>query len=45
MLRGSEGVSAGNECVAVPTAEIEGGTWVVENQLAFDDVKAFFALQ
>jgi hypothetical protein len=35
----------GNVCVSVPAAEIEGGTWVVENQLAFDGVKAFVALQ
>lgn len=37
--------ATGNVCVSVPAAEVEGGAWVVENQLAFDDVKAFFALQ
>lgn len=37
--------ATGNVCVQVPTAEVEGGTWVVENRLAFDDVKAFVALQ
>lgn len=41
-----EGATAtGNVCVQVPTAEIEGGTWVVENRLSFDGVKAFVALQ
>lgn len=37
--------SAGNVCVSVPSAEIEGGTWVVEESLSFDDSKVFFALQ
>lgn len=37
--------ATGNVCVQVPTTEIDGGTWVVENRLAFDDVKAFVALQ
>lgn len=37
--------SAGNVCVSVPSAEVEGGTWVVEESLSFDDTKVFFALQ
>lgn len=37
--------SAGNVCVSVPSAEIEGGTWVVEESLSFDDSKVFFALK
>lgn len=41
----SGATSAGNVCVAVPSAEVEGGTWVVEESLSFDDTKVFFALQ
>lgn len=37
--------ATGNVCVSVPAAEVEGGSWVVENQMAFDGVKAFVALQ
>lgn len=37
--------ATGNVCVSVPAGEVEGGTWVVENQMAFDSVKAFVALQ
>jgi len=40
------GASAnGNECVSVPSAEVEGGTWVVEESFSFDGTKVFFALQ
>lgn len=41
----SGATSAGNVCVSVPSAEIEGGTWVVEESLSFDDTKVFFALR
>ena len=41
-----KGASAtGNECVSVPSAEVEGGTWVVEETFSFDGTKVFFALQ
>lgn len=37
--------ASGNECVSVPSAEVEGGTWIVEESFSFDDTKVFFALQ
>lgn len=43
MYNGATGM--GNHCVSVPSGEVEGGTWVVEETFSFDDTKVFFALQ
>ncbi len=37
--------ASGNHCASVPTGEVEGGTWVVEETFSFDGTKVFFALQ
>ncbi|HZK04693.1 MAG TPA: hypothetical protein VFC82_02470 [Actinomycetaceae bacterium] len=35
----------GNACVSVPSDQVEGGTWVLEDPYDFDDTKVFFAIQ
>lgn len=42
MFPGAKG--AANECVSVPADQIEGGAWIVEETLSFDNNRVFFAL-
>ncbi|WP_250285713.1 MULTISPECIES: hypothetical protein [unclassified Frankia] len=37
--------ASGNVCVSVPTDQVQGGAWIVEETLALDSNRVFFALQ
>lgn len=42
MFPGARG--SGNACVSVPTDQVVGGSWIVENSLSFEGIRVFFAL-